>query len=259
MILTFLALAALLQTPKDDDAPKWETYTSAAGFSVAVPGVPVEQKKKVGASNESVTLISKGGDSVYMVIRIDNEKPVPKAMESQFFKEVRQGLDTTAKVSSEKKIAHAGRAGGEYVYEIKGQGGETLVVNSRYILMSPEVTYNMQIIRAKDKPAAGAKEMAAFFDSLKIVDLATAAKMANSKLAFKAFAPKGMGFSILMPGKPEETTKENKTEKGSFNLRTYECALPVRIPFRCWSTARRWATRPPQPRPRCCCECATPW
>ena len=46
MTVTFLALAVLLQAPSGGEAP-WPTFTSASGFSVAMPGTPVEKKQSV--------------------------------------------------------------------------------------------------------------------------------------------------------------------------------------------------------------------
>jgi hypothetical protein len=220
MTVTFLALAVMLQAPKGGEAAKWETYTSAAGFSISLPGAPVEQAPKVAGGNVSV--VAKDGDRVYMVIKVANTPPTTKAMEAQFFKDILEGLGKIAKVSSNKPIKLMESPGREYEYEMTQQGRETVVVRSVYVLTSPDVVYNMQIIRGKDKPAPSEREVASFFDSLKQVDLATARKMARAgKLEFTPFAPAGAGFSIIMPGKPDETTQENKTAK--FTVHGYEC------------------------------------
>jgi hypothetical protein len=221
MTVTFLALAVMLQTPKGGEAAKWETYTSAAGFSVSLPGEPIEQGPKVAGGN--ITVVAKDGEKVYMVIKVANTPPTTKDKEDQFFKEIREGLDKIGKVSSDKPIKLMDSPGREYEYELVQKGRETIVVRSVYVLTSPEVVYNMQVIRGKDKPAASERDVASFFDSLKQVDLATAKKLArNTKLEFKPFAPAGAGFSIIMPGKPNETTQENKT--ANLKVHTYECA-----------------------------------
>jgi hypothetical protein len=224
LTVTFRALAVMLQTPKGSEAAKWETYTSAAGFSVSLPGAPVEQGPKVAGGN--ITVVAKDGDKVYMVIKVANTPPTTKDKEAQFFKEIRESLDKIAKVSSEKPVKLMESPGREYEYEMVQQGRETIVVRSVYLLTSPEVVYNMQVIRGKTKPAASEREVASFFDSLKLVDLATARKMARTtKLEFKPFAPAGAGFSIIMPGKPDETTQETKT--ANFKLHAYECGTPA--------------------------------
>ena len=114
-----------------------------------------------------------------------------------------------------------GHPGREYVYELKGQGGETSVARARYVLTSPETTFNMQIVRGKDKPAPSDEDVTSFFESLKLVAVAMSAKpAAPPKLTFKAFAPRRAGFSVLMPGKPDETPKK---DNGTFKFEAYEC------------------------------------
>ncbi len=220
MTLTFLALAALLQTPKGDDAPKWLTYTSPVGFSVSMPGTRMEPKIKVAGSPENGTIMTKAGEFTYVVIKVVNSPPITKGKEAQSFKEMRESLDKIAKVLSEKPLVNAGHPGREYVYEMTApQGGETRVVNSRYILRSPDFMYNLQVVRAKDKPAPSDRDLATFFESFKVVE--------RPKLVFKPFEPKGAGFSVLMPGKPEEATNTVKTEKISFKVHAFECTTPA--------------------------------
>ena len=153
MTLTFLALAALLQAPKSDEAPKWVAYSSPAGFSVSMPGTRIEPNMKIANSRENGTIMTKEGDRTYLIISLVNAPPVTKAAEPQTFKEMRGALDKIAKVSSEKTITVEGHPGREFVYEMTPKGGDTLVVNSRYILASPEFMYNLQVLHVKDKPA----------------------------------------------------------------------------------------------------------
>jgi hypothetical protein len=227
MTLTALALAALLQAPKSGEA-SWQTFTSAGGFSVTVPGTPVDQKQnQAGPSGpvENFTLIAKDGDIVYLVMKIHNPGPIPKELEDQYFRNLNTATTKSAKLMSEKVITHAGHPGREYDVEVRGRNGETLVARYRYILTSPDVTFNMQVIRAKDKPAPNPRDVARFFDSLKVVDAAMARRTAQapSKLAFKPFAPPKGGFTGVMPGQPTETTSRHKTANGSFAIHAYEC------------------------------------
>jgi hypothetical protein len=226
MTLTFLALAALLQTPKADEEPKWERYKSPAGFSVLLPAAPVEQRQPLANQKENVTLISKSGALIYMVIKVANDKLInTKALEAELFdKEVHEGMVKAGKVLSEKTIARGGHPGREYQYEMTAQNGKVFVVHNQWILMSPETTYNLQVIRPKEIAAPAEGDVTSFFESLKLEAVTAAPKPADRpKLAFKSFVPKGAGFSILLPGKPDETTQENKSATGSFKLHAYEC------------------------------------
>ncbi len=231
MLSTFVALAALLQTPKGADRPAWETFTSASGFSVSLPGTPVEQKDTQygpAGPTQNITVISKGGDSVFMVMKIGNTTPITKALEAQFFKELLETTGKTAKILSDKEITHEGHPGRDYLMEIPGKDGEMLVTRARYVLTAPETTFNMQVIRSKAKPAPDPAEVTAFFDSLKLVDLETARKLAKGpKLEFKTFARTDAGFSILMPGKPDEASNETKTAKGTISVRAYASETPL--------------------------------
>ncbi len=226
MTLTLLALAALLQTPKNDEAPKWATYTSAAGFSVSLPAAPTESKQQLANQKENVTLMSKSGALIYMVIKLATDKPInTKALEGEFFdKDVREGMVKAGKVMSEKTIAFAGHQGREFEYEMTAQNGKVFVVHARWVLINPQTAFNLQVIRPKDTPAPEDTEVASFFDSLKQVAVAAPPKpMDRPKLAFKSFAPKGAGFSILLPGKPDETKQENKSGNSASKLQAYEC------------------------------------
>ena len=226
MTVTFLALAVLLQAPSGGEAP-WPTFTSASGFSVAMPGIPVEQRETKASSAgpvENVTVTSKDGKSVYVAMRFINAKPITRAAEAQFFGELRTTTAKSAKVISEKAITLGGHPGRDLVLEIRGQGGETLVSLCRYLLMSPDVTFSLQVIRSTTDPAPRDRDVAAFFDSLKLVAPAKAGAAARgSKLAFRPFALPDAGFSMLMPGKPEESTTRQSTEKGSFTVRNFQC------------------------------------
>jgi hypothetical protein len=216
----------LLQAPSGGEAP-WPTFTSASGFSVAMPGTPVEKRNEPGAvgPNESVQVLSKEGKSIYLVLRIVNGAPVSKEEEPTFFRGVRSSMEKpTNKIVSEKAITFAGHPGREFGYEMSGAGGETFVLLSRFVLFSPEITFNLQLIRPKSAPAPRDRDVAAFFDSLKLVAPAKAGAAARgSKLAFRPFALPDAGFSMLMPGKPEESTTRQSTEKGSFTVRNFQC------------------------------------
>ena len=199
MTLTFLALAALLQTPKGDDAAKWLTYTSPVGFSVSMPGTRVEPNMKIANSRENGTIMTKEGERTYLVISVVNAPPVTKAAEAATFKEMRAALDKIAKVSSEKTITVEGHPGLEFVYEMTPKGGVPLVVNSRYILASPEFMYNQQVLHVKDKPAPSEQDLATFFDSFKLIE--------RPKLVFKTFRAAGRWLPpFSCRSKPEEAT-----------------------------------------------------
>lgn len=244
MIYTLLALAVGLQAPQGGDSD-WKTYTSKAGFSVMMPGVVAEQKQQLPGLGETLMAMAKDGPNVYLVMKIRNPKPVPKAAENTFFKEIAEATAKAAPIVSQKVIALAGHPGREYVLEKEVPGAETLVMTSRYILMSPELTYNLQIIRSKASPVPPAAEMARFFDSLKLVAAANApAEAGRNKLEFQPFSPPGAGFATVMPGKPKET----RVKAGAGPVRSPPSPTSARrswglTPSPSSSTSRRWAMR----------------
>jgi hypothetical protein len=227
MILTVLAMAALLQTPKVDDAPAWETFKSVAGFSVSMPGNPIEQKQiKAGPSGgaENVTVTSSSGGVDYQVVRITIQSPITAALETIFFDGLRNTTAKNNKLISDKPLKFEGHSAREFVYEMKNSRGEILTVRARYVLVSPQVTFSVQVIHPADKPAPSERDVLTFFDSLKVVDFAPRLPTAvASKLEFTPFAPPNTGFTILLPGKPAETNTKKTTPQGSFTVQTYEC------------------------------------
>ncbi len=226
MTVTFLALAVLLQAPSGGEAP-WPTFTSASGFSVAMPGKPVEKKEtKPGPAGpvENITVMANQGKTLYMAARIMRPSPIPDGKEAEFFREMRATLAKTSKVLSEKSITLAGHPGRDFTLEIPGQGGVTIISLLRSVLTSPDVIFNLQVIRSTTDPAPRDRDVAAFFDSLKLVAPSTVNRPAKApKLEFKPFALPDAGFSMLMPGKPEESTTRQSSEKGSFTVRNFQC------------------------------------
>ncbi len=220
-----LALAVALQAPKGESS--WETYTSAAGFSVSLPGPAIEQKQTVptpAGPVENLMVVAKSENVAYVAIKIKNPVAIPKGKENEFFRGVIDSIGKSSKILSQKVITALGHPGRDVVAEAQNQGGETLVTVSRFILVSPEVTFNLQVIRAKATPAPAPCDVATFFDSLKLVAPSTVNRPAKApKLEFKPFAPAGAGFSVVMPGKPAESALRKELGKGSFTVHSYEC------------------------------------
>jgi hypothetical protein len=229
MTVTFLALAVLSQATSGGEAP-WPTFTSASGFSVAMPGTPVEKKQTTNGPNgpiENITVMVNHGKTLYMATRIINPAPISGGKEAEYFRELHTALAKTSKVISDKAITLAGHPGRDFTLEIPGQGGVTIVTLCRSVLMSPDVTFNLQVIRSKTDPAPRDRDVAAFFESLKLVPAKAGAAAGGSKLAFKPFAPPDAGFSLMMPGKPDESTTRQSSEKGSFTVRNFQCETPL--------------------------------
>src|SRR5579875_1817072 len=104
MTTVFLALAVVLQAPKGG-ATSWETYTSAAGFSVSLPGPAVEQKQTVptpAGQVENIMVVAKGGNVAYLVIKIKNPVAIPDGKEDEFFRGV---IDSIAKAKSSRLLS----------------------------------------------------------------------------------------------------------------------------------------------------------
>ena len=192
-----------------------------------MPGTPVEKKEtKAGPAGpvENISVMANDGKTLYMATRLINPAPVAGGKEAEYFRELRAALAKTCKVTSEKAITLAGHPGRDFRLEIPGQGGVTIVTLLRSVLTSPDVIFNLQVIRSTTDPAPRDRDVAAFFGSLKVGAPAKAGAAARgSKLAFKPFALPDAGFSMLMPGKPEESTTRQSTEKGSFTVRNFQC------------------------------------
>jgi hypothetical protein len=219
--MTLLVLTALLQA-SNDGAAKWETFTSASGFSVRMPGNPIEQKETESGTPDAlpnITVMSRGGEAVYLVMRIPMPTAITQAQEAQYFQELRQESAKSSKMLSEKPVTFAGR---DYVLEIPGEGGEILSGRFRYVLMKPDLTFNFQVLWSKGKPGPSEREITAFFESLKLVDAATAQRAAkSSKLEFALFAPPKAGFKILMPDKPTASTERMPGKDGGIVIDIY--------------------------------------
>jgi hypothetical protein len=224
MTVTFLALAVLFQAPSSSGEAPWPTFTSASGFSVAMPGTPVEKKEtKAGSAGpvENIAVMATHGKTLYMAARIVRPSPIPDGKEAEYFRDMRATMAKTSKVLSEKSITLAGHPGRDFTLEIPGQGGATIISLCRSVVTSPDVIFNLQVIRSTTDPAPRDRDVAAFFDSLKLVAPAKAGA-GGSKLAFKPFAPPDSGFSMVMPGKPDESTTRQSSEKGSFTVRNFQ-------------------------------------
>ncbi len=225
MIQTILALACVLQAPQGGDSA-WKTYTSAAGFSALMPGPVNEQKQPPAKPGQApgTMAIAKDGDTAYLVMKINNPTPIPAEKAEVYLQGVVNETGKAGRLISQKAIALAGHPGREFVAELKAPNGEPVVLTARFILTSPDVTFNMQVIWARSNQAPPAAVVNRFFDSLRPAVPA----MANGggggrKLEFQPFAPPGGGFETVMPGQPKPTKIRAGSGPGAFTADTYEC------------------------------------
>lgn len=230
MTAVILALAVLTQGVQGAN-PAWQTYSSDEGFSVSLPGNPIEQKAaqpSPAGPIDSVMVIGKAGNTAYVVMKLANTLPITEAQTDPFFRGVRMAQEKLGKLIAEKVVTYEGHPGREITLEVSGQGGETVVVTSRFYLVSPEVTFTLQVARARSQPAPDPREVAAFFDSLKLMPGALKRpNLANAKkMEFQPFEPPGAGFTALMPGKPNVSKNRHTANNITFDAHSFECLTP---------------------------------
>jgi hypothetical protein len=240
-----LGLAVIVQAPKASE-PAWKTYTTReGGFSVSLPDEPNEQKQTKETKNGPVKVVivsCEHQSSAFLVMNIPLGNPIPEDKEDAFFESMKSRLtkDDNAKLLSERKIMVDARPGHEYVIEKDARDStERVVARSRFIL-DHQVAYHVSMVVPKDRDSP--RDATRLFASFKLLKAAretekstanTEEKPNNSRTdaavqkaqadgrAWTVYAPPRAGFSVLMPGRPDEKDEEQQISAGNFTMHNF--------------------------------------
>jgi hypothetical protein len=220
MTIELLALSWVIvaQTAKPSEESSWQAYTSKAGqFTVLMPGKPVEKTQRALDNPGQIAEVTfKTGNSMFIAARTPNASPIPLTFAGVVFDSLKQS--TRGKLVGERRFDFNGFPAVDLTLELPGDP-VTHLSRIRFVLEGAS-SYNLMVIAPKDEFP---KEAERFFDSLKFE---SANKPAPAgKVEWKTIAPANAGFSVMMPGAPDQ--KPDDEEKILGHAPAYHAHAPV--------------------------------